>query len=345
MARPSLPAAAGPLRVAALWLLFAPIPLVGQQWWAFETRRIADPLLADVRGAQISVLFPAFSDAFEFSPVEDRFFGWDISLGAEIPLAGWESESSALGDLTEGEGAVGLWLPISFHMIEDVQHDELSRPILNTDYRFAILAKGAYRAWSATAVEARVSLGHESTHIGDEFALQALEHAPNEFRRVNVSYESLDYGIGLQHLRAFPLVGQSEVLVRHVGTLLVSPGFYSPELLEGPAGMVTAPKRKYEPGFAAQLLPESPWRPGISIEARRRVVFGYDRPNAADPEETRWSWNVIIATRTQEIDFAAKIHFLLYARFYNGVNPAGQFRNDPSYRIWGIGILSRIGAR
>lgn len=337
--------AARPLLSFALLFLGAPSPLSAQDWWAFETRRVVDPLLADVRAAQTSVLFPALSDPFEFSPVEDPFLAWDISLGAELPLFGWESETGRLGDLTPGEGAVGLWLPIGFHMIEDVEHEELSRPIVNTDYRFALLAKGAYKAWPATALEARISLGHESTHIGDEFTLQAQQTSPDTFRRVNVSYESVDYGVGIQHLRPLPLVGQTEILLRHTGTLLVSPGFYSAELLQGPSETVTLPRRKFEPGFALQLLPESTWRPGISLDLRRRVVFGYDRADAADPEKTRWSWNLVLATRTHLFDFAEKIHLLLYARVYSGVNPAGQFRNDPSYRIWGIGLMSRVGAR
>lgn len=313
------------------------------RWWAFDTRRYFDPLRAGVRAAQTSVLFPAVSDPVEFAPDRSDFLAWDISLGTEIPILGRES-APAVGPMPRGGWGVGLWLPISFHMIENLSDEESSRPIVNTDYRFSAMLKVVWQGWRTTALQGRLSLGHESTHLGDEFSILAVRRSPETFRRVNVSHEDVAYGVGVRHLlEEVPWLGQTELLVRHTGVYPINPGYYSPELSEVQIDSVTAPHRKYQWGVGAQAVPEEAWRPWISLELRNRIVYGYDRPTAHLPEETKLSMNLLVGTRTETFATGPAASFELYARLYHGVNPAGQFRNDPSYTLYGAGIMVRIG--
>ena len=75
------------------------------------------------------------------------------------------------------------------------------------------------------------------------------------------------------------------------------------------------------------------------------MVYAYDRPSEDDKEDTKLSVNVLIGTRTHDFDTAAPVTFDLYFRYYHGVNPAGQFRNDSKYTLYGIGLLARLGGR
>lgn len=64
---------------------------------------------------------------------------WDIDVGPELPIIGRESRSDDQGTLPEGAIGFEIWLPIDFHMIEDFVDE--SSPIVNTDYRFDLMAK------------------------------------------------------------------------------------------------------------------------------------------------------------------------------------------------------------
>ena len=51
-----------------------------------------------------------------------------------LPILGWESADADHGKVRPGALGVGLWIPIDFHMIEDLS--DRSAPIVNNDYRF-----------------------------------------------------------------------------------------------------------------------------------------------------------------------------------------------------------------
>ncbi len=85
---------------------------------------------------------------------------------------------------TAGSQGFGLWVDVSFHMIEDMGKDP-SNPIINTDYRFSLAKLKYYRVvsvsppttganpvrrWKSFAVRADL-YHHESTHLGDEFVI------------------------------------------------------------------------------------------------------------------------------------------------------------------------------
>ncbi len=304
--------------------------------WLFDQRAYFDPLRADPRAAQISVLF-AGSDEFEFQAQPGRKLVWDISLGSEIPLFGIESEPSAEDELTEGGWGIGLWLPIHWHMIENLA--DTTRPIINTDYRFSLLGKATYRKSPISSWALRLGFGHESTHLGDEFSLAARERFPN-FRRINVSYEGWDLGVGYRRmLSEMPLFGISEATFQLSGYYPHSPSYYTGDLRETGGQVITESNRKFEWGLGAQIVPEGRWRPWISVEGGPRILYDYDRASADIAEELRWSFNLMVGVRTSDAEYPDHGPVELYARLYRGVNPNGQFRNQPDYMIFGAGIL------
>jgi hypothetical protein len=125
--------------------------------WGLENHGYYDPILADPRAAQTQVLFPAVADSFPFAVNEGKSLVWDISVGSELPIFGFSTKRGSESPTGVAAGAFGLgvWMPLSFHMIEDMSKDD-SNPILNTDYRFAGLVKAQWglpddAAWWSSA--------------------------------------------------------------------------------------------------------------------------------------------------------------------------------------------------
>ena len=170
----------------------------------------------------------AISDEFPFNLEPGRRRIWDLSLGKEIPLVG--------GDLGNRDGVIlpakgewgwGIWLPVGFHMAEDFK--DPSVPILNTDYRFAAMFKSQWGLSDPENLDAplsrigfRFQVGHEITHLGEEFSLNARNNH-TDFLRVNVSYEYWEYGLSFE---TDP--GAHTLIFRHGGIGLLRPdqGFY-----------------------------------------------------------------------------------------------------------------------
>ncbi|MGC3999541.1 MAG: hypothetical protein QM767_19700 [Anaeromyxobacter sp.] len=272
---------------------------------------------------------------------------WDITMGRELPVAGWQTELRQASSQWLGPRAWGwgLWLPVGFHMIEDLGKDR-SNPILNVDYRFGLAAKlqvGLPRPGgedSGAVFGAQLYAGHESTHIGDEFTLNGIEAYGEDFRRVNVSYQciegALQLGLDFETWRA-------RFQARYMQIAFTgSDSWYSRELEHPAGGAVTPSRRNYEPGLAVELGLERPllWsllrRPFLSVDLRARTVYGYDRADVTVNEEWQWSVNALAGVRPDPGNFGGFTHF--YLRGYYGVNPAGQFRSQRDYWLAGFGF-------
>jgi hypothetical protein len=141
------------------------------------------------------ILLPAWADQFPHSQEPGTRFAWQITLGREIPVIGWQSERVGLQHFSKGEWGVGLWTPVAFHMIEDFKDE--SAPIVDTDYRFGSMVKFEYGLSDSSWLSVRyVPWAHESTHLGDEYTI-AASRQPG-FERINVSYEYQEYGISYE---------------------------------------------------------------------------------------------------------------------------------------------------
>ena len=155
------------MRFVALFLILWPLPALAEtKWWSFEDRRYYEPLIAGVREPHLSALALAAGKPIEFEVSDDdpRMI-WDIDVGGELPIVGWESADSDHGRVFPHTVGVGLWVPIDFHMIEDLS--DPSGPVVNNDYRFGGMLKVQYGLARQQWLAARLHYGHESTHLGD----------------------------------------------------------------------------------------------------------------------------------------------------------------------------------
>jgi Protein of unknown function (DUF1207) len=321
--------------VTVLAVGFAASPATAQDIFAFRDFDWYEALTAEQRAARIAINFGA-SDAFEFSVEPGRRFAWDIHLGRELPMVSYAHGVNP-DVFRAGEWGIGLWAPVSFHMIEDFK--DASNPIINTDYRFGTMAKFRYALRSEQWIAARfVPWAHESTHLGDEFSLTAQEHFP-DFERINVSYEYYEYGVAFETPRWS---------VRHGG---INPwgedGYYSDHLLEPGRRTIPTSHSNYEPSFGGEYRhPHGgrTWAPFASIEARHRIVYDYDKPSADTPEDRQWSTTIAAGIRTAPGATTPATLALshIYFRFYHGVNPHGQLRNDPDYTMLSAGFNFRV---
>ena len=156
--------------------------------WTLRDKDYFNPLSSEPRAARIAVDFPGRSDRFPFSKTDQpHHLVWAITLGREIPLWGKESQDrDASPDLrVSGDWGFGVWFPISFHMIE------------YTDYRAGGMLKATRTLRSGMDLHGRFGLGHESTHLGDEFTIIAERVHKDTFERINVSWEYWELAGGL----------------------------------------------------------------------------------------------------------------------------------------------------
>lgn len=335
-----------PLTIVGLGLLLSAgsARADGQKWWTFEDRQYYEPLIAGVREAHISALALARADRMSFM-VSDKSPRrvWDIDVGAELPLVGWESGSNDQGTVGEGDVGFGIWLPIDFHMIEDFVDE--SAPVVNNDYRFGLMAKlrrglANDRAWAL-----RAFVGHESTHLGDEFSIRGQRRFPREFERVNVSWEYLDVGA----LYELPALGSSwNGRFGATMTLPFQRSYYSTgpgSITQSPQGPVTESTNWVDPYAGLEVTREEVFQTKrnvgydlyLSAEVRWRSIYDYhkQRPDAA--EDRQASLNLILGIKENGRGRAIG-RVSPFVRFYNGVNPHGQFRNQKSYTEMGIGL-------
>lgn len=366
-----------------------PVPRHWRNEW-FRDRDYFDPLIAEPRAPQIAFTFPAWTPEFQYSVEPGTRLVWEVSLGREIPIFARANFDDATRGL-EGSQGFGLWVDVSFHMIEDMGKDP-SNPIINTDYRFSLGKLKYYRVvsvsppttgsdpvrrWKSIAVRADL-YHHESTHLGDEFVINGQGAHP-DFERQNVSFEFYDIAGAFTWERGDGLLHS----IRGGTTGLVKPskGYYSDHTLMFPVDTqrdVAKSERNFEPylqyefhaphrtklaadpfGTAGTAGPptaprlqtrdgvfERParWAPFVSADLRRRIVLDFNKSSAEVKEDTQWSVNMLAGIRSQAGNFRFAIKEI-YARFYRGVNPHGQLRNQKDYWLAGIGVNFAVGDR
>ncbi len=330
----------------------------GQDRWYFRNRDYYDPILADPRAAQTTVLFPASASSFPFAINPGRSLVWDISLGAEIPVFGFATATSSPAGVKPKGFGIGLWFPISFHMIEDMGKD-VSNPILNTDYRFSGMVKAQYGLpdrgpFHSSHLGMKAQFGHESTHLGDEFTLGALRTHPNDFLRVNVSYEYYDLGGSFEP--NFGELGRYQFKFRAGDIWLWNPsnGWYTRELLQPFGQFVSGSNRNHEPYWQSEFYLQPGQCKGtgkchqlgwiISTDIRNRTIYQYtpapDATRTNRPEPTEVSVNAMVGLRQLRSGPGpfGSITPTYFLRYYHGVNPNGQFRSQDKFQEYGFGV-------
>ncbi len=73
-------------------------------------------------------------------------------------------------------------------------------------------------------------------------------------------------------------------------------------------------------------------------------MLDFNKVSADVKEETQWSVNMLAGIRSQagNARFAIKE---IYARYYHGVNPHGQLRNQKDFWLAGFGVNFSVGDR
>jgi len=300
------------------------------EFWALADRTYYEPLLSEPRAARILIVFPAWAKQFPHSQEPGNRFAWQITLGREIPLFGWQTERVGMQPFSKGKWGIGLWTPVAFHMIEDFKDD--SNPIVDTDYRFGTMVKFALGLDDRSWLSARyVPWAHESTHLGDEYTIFALENP--DFERVNVSYEYQEYGVS--YARAFDR--NSLLTLRHGGIILWGKdGYYSDHLLGSTTPTLSTSEKNYEPSVGFEY--RFPARHGAtrqfigSLDFRNRLQYAFHRPPGR--EQRRPTWTMAFGRTGFVADRRVLRSYFGY--FTYGVNPFGQLREQ--YPWWAAGI-------
>jgi hypothetical protein len=232
------------------------------------------------------------------------------------------------------------------------------------------------RRWKSFAVRADL-YHHESTHLGDEFVINGQGAHP-DFERQNVSFEFYDlagafnwergdgllhsirggttglvkpsHGYYSDHTLEFPIESQREVLKSERNfEPYIQYEFHAPHRTKlatdpfGPPGAPGTPAPTLQPGAGGFERPAR-WAPFVSADVRRRIVLDFNKVSADAKEDTQWSVNVLGGIRSQSGNFRFAIKEI-YARFYHGVNPHGQLRNQKDYWLAGFGVNFAVGDR
>lgn len=297
--------------------------------WTFRDLPYYEALKADPRAARMTLIVPAWSKEFPHSFEPGNRFVWQITLGRELPIVGLRSQRDD-GRVGDKEWGVGLWIPVSFHMIED--HKDESAPIVDTDYRFGFMTKLQFGLTEDFWLGIRLTpWAHESTHLGDEYVIIAQRRS--DFERTNPSFEYLEYGISLEKV-----FGESMLTVRNGGiTLHGDDGYYSDRLLGSTEPTLTPSQKNFEPSFGVEWRG---WPKGnrdvfVSLDARHKLVYQFHR--APGEEETkRWSYSFAFGRTVPEgtRDIPLKDYF---GYVYWGVNPFGQLREQKDFWMAGVG--------
>lgn len=314
-----------------------------RQWWAFENRGIVEPLAAEPRGSVMKVLLGSIGE-YQFAERPGARLGMDLSVGKELPLFG-VGAADVVGGMTlqPGHWMIGLWAPISFHMLWDLRDESL--PIVNTDYRFGgmlKLARGVCWGRIADVVAVRFTPWlHESSHVGDEYTLAGRDQHPDTFERINVSFEQLevllvlDRSVDGELLRSF-----------RIGSMVNIAGgeFYGSRPVETRRGrVVPLSSSRFEPvvqlerKFAREWLRKR-YQPFVGVDMRYSVVYDYEKASGDAPDDRTVSTNLVLGLRPAHKSPNERGFTDLFVRVYHGVNPHGQFRNDPSFTMAGIGL-------
>jgi len=305
-------------------------------FWSFKDQPYYEPLKADPRAAKMQLIVPAWAKEFPHSETPGNRFAWQITLGRELPIIGWHSDTSS-GRVGKGKLGFGFWVPVSFHMIEDFKDE--SNPIVDTDYRFGFMSKFQYGLGEQTWLGVRFTpWAHESTHLGDEYVI--IAQGDPAFERVNPSFEYYEYGVSVEHV-----FGDDVLLIaRHGGiNLHGSDGYYSNHLLGSEVPTITPSAKNYEPSFGVELRgPEQ--GDGrhlfVSVDARHKLQYEFHR--AAGQEETKHlSWSVAIGRSVSDNKIGVPLREYFF-HFYKGVNPYGQLRVQSDFWSAGAGFTFGI---
>lgn len=269
-------------------------------------------------------------------------------LGAQMPIYFYKDKLKRWS----------LSIPISFSVWFDFTEERTS-PILNTDYRFALLEFNYSRILNNKRINnigfRFIPFFHESTHIGDELILSKLRDTI-PVARINVSYETFEFAVIIND----PYSNKSKNHSARLGAKFLwnpTKGYYTADSLEMSEYIDINPSKRWiEPYLQYQYQNPDSWLSGdnmlfvFSQDFNLRVRYGYGiyytnklgEINYREPGEAYQLCSTTMAgwkfyNSKKEISNSG-----VFLKFYFGINPHGQFRNIPRYPWLGINWIYDI---
>lgn len=270
------------------------------------------------------------------SNVSERKF-IEIQTGFKLPVLSVENNSENL------RIKASISMPISILTLVDMFESETA-PIINNDYRFGLQMvflfspKNSNNSFIKHYHLTLVPLFHESTHIGDEFALHGYSQIPN-FTRINVSYEAWQIFAGVNRQRD----NQKRNLSAEIGYQRLMPyktGYYNIDTFEVKGTKILPSKQRDLWIFRAEychplkVKNERVNELIASTEIRRETKFGYTLDG---PEKRAWSFNLYLGYRIPIRN--TQRQFGIYYRHYRGIVPYGQLRDENGFVLNGITMI------
>ncbi|MCK4813481.1 MAG: DUF1207 domain-containing protein [Candidatus Marinimicrobia bacterium] len=173
-----------------LWcVLSASVLFAGSINW-FTPETFGKPFISDIRSSIIKFEEGFINDLgdYYYLPNYDRRPITEGHVGTDIPLLSYRRH------LAGGYLKATALLTGSFNLFMD-SLEPTNRMVLNTDYWMGTEIRSVFYHPAIEKTGLRniglqiMPVFHESTHLGDEFVMRALEES-SDFYRVNVSYES-----------------------------------------------------------------------------------------------------------------------------------------------------------
>jgi uncharacterized protein DUF1207 len=229
-------------------------PRSEEGWQFLPDTRIFSPLLADPRWPHFSV---GYARMIRQGFPQIRNSG-TISLGEHVGMVEFASDDGA---------RVGVGLqPAVFGLFN---LDELSKDLVNADYRLGIPVDFRYGALSLEAV-----VLHQSSHLGDEFVLR-VQH-----QRMNLSYEAATLNVSLE-IGSLRFYGGFGHLIHSV------PPDLDPWSARQGLEWSSTEGESFGPVVAVHVeeRQESSWRPDLSVRAGVEFV---------DPRRSRRRFQILL---------------------------------------------------
>ncbi len=261
----------------------------------------------------------------------------EVQTGFNLPVIAFQK------NLKFGNFSTSLSLPVSLLTAVDFFERETA-PVINTDYRFGTEILLQYspnksvHSFFKSYHFRLVPIFHESTHIGDEFSLHGYHQIP-EFKRINVSYEAWKIFLGFNNIRNNQ-IGNLRAEIGYQRLMPYKVGYYDIDPLEVQGSEISLSKArdlwslKAEYSYPLNFSHSNMHEVIASSALKREIKFGYTPEN---PEQWTWSVNFYFGYRIPIKHTPNQIG--LYYRFYNGIVPYGQLRDEDGFSLHGLSLI------
>jgi len=300
----------------------------------FRDSHILKPFLSEIRSTTIKAELARINQLDENYYVSDytsRPFV-EVHLGYELPVYYLVNRHHDFK--FSASGYLGSVLLIDMF-------EKTTSPVINTDYFFGLKA-AAIKYTGHPGIRniglKVVPVSHESTHLGDEFSIHGYHDLPG-FQRINVSYEAWEIAAVIND----PDTIRSNLISAKMGFQgLWNPagGYYNTDSLETKGAQIPLSENNY--AWYVQLnwqrtegfLCSDKWMNVLSMEVNNSLKFSYDE---VSNESRIWSVNLYVGWKY--LAEKSNRHVGFFFRYYAGIMPYGQFRNNAGYRYAGLSIV------